>query len=111
VRLWLSVAAVTVLTWMMKASGPLALGDRQLPPTAAKVSVLMAPVLLAGLIVADLGGAGWSELDWQQIGRTRSPTLLHPAPADARTAWLSSSTSRQEFLLLLLCPADQQPRY
>jgi len=67
VRLWLSVAAVTVLTWMMKASGPLALGDRQLPPTAAKVSTLMAPVLLAGLIVADLGGAGWSDLDWKQV--------------------------------------------
>jgi branched-subunit amino acid transport protein len=67
VRLWLSVAAVTFRTWVMKASGPLALGDRQLPPTAVKVSTLMAPVLLAGLIVADLGGAGWSDLDWKQV--------------------------------------------
>jgi branched-subunit amino acid transport protein len=67
VRLWISVAAVTVLTWMMKASGPLALGDRQLPPTVVKVSILMAPVLLAGLIVADIGGAGWSDLDWKQV--------------------------------------------
>ena len=28
-RLWLPVVAVTVATWMMKGSGPLALGDRQ----------------------------------------------------------------------------------
>jgi branched-subunit amino acid transport protein len=67
VRLWLSVVAVTVATWIMKASGPLALGDRQLPPTALKVSALMAPVLLAGLIAVDLGGARWTDLNWQQV--------------------------------------------
>jgi branched-subunit amino acid transport protein len=67
VRLWLPVVAVTVATWMMKGSGPLALGDRQLPPTAVKVSALMAPVLLAGLITVDLGGARWTDLNWQQV--------------------------------------------
>jgi branched-subunit amino acid transport protein len=67
VRFWLSALAVTVATWVMKASGPLALGDRQLPPTAVKVTTLLAPVLLAGLIVVDLGGAGWSEFDWKQV--------------------------------------------
>ena len=66
-RLWLSVLAVTVATWAMKAGGPLALGDRQLPPTAIKVTTLMAPVLLAGLIVVDLGGTGWNDLDWEQV--------------------------------------------
>jgi len=67
VRLWLSVLVVSIATWVMKASGPLALGDRQLPATAVKVTTLLAPVLLAGLIVVDLGSAKWRALDWQQV--------------------------------------------
>lgn len=66
-RLWLSVLVVSIATWVMKASGPLALGDRKLPSTAVKVTSLLAPVLLAGLIVVDLGGAKWRALDWQQV--------------------------------------------
>lgn len=66
-RLWLSVLVVSIATWVMKASGPLALGDRQLPSSAVKVTTLLAPVLLAGLIVVDLGGAKWRALDWQQV--------------------------------------------
>ncbi len=50
-RLWLSILAVTVANWLLKASGPLVLGDRQLQPVARRVVALMAPVLLAGLIV------------------------------------------------------------
>jgi len=65
--LWLSVLVVSIATWVMKASGPLALGDRQLPSSAVKVTTLLAPVLLAGLIVVDLGGAKWRALDWQQV--------------------------------------------
>ena len=64
---WLSALAVTVATSLMRASGPLALGDRQLPPNALKVTSLLAPVLLAGLVVVDLGGARWSDLDWTQV--------------------------------------------
>jgi branched-subunit amino acid transport protein len=67
VKLWLSVLTVTVANWALKASGPLALGDRQLPPTVVKVTSLMAPVLLAALIVIDLGGPMWGHLNWQQV--------------------------------------------
>ena len=64
---WISVLVVTVATWLMKSAGPLALGDRQLPPNALKVTSLLAPVLLAGLVVVDLGGAKWDDLDWTQV--------------------------------------------
>jgi branched-subunit amino acid transport protein len=67
VKLWLSMLTVTVANWVMKASGPLALGERQLSPTVVDVTSLMAPVLLAGLIVIDLGGPAWSHLNWQQV--------------------------------------------
>jgi branched-subunit amino acid transport protein len=65
--LWLPVLAVTAATWAMKAGGPLALGERRLPPRAVEVISLMAPALLAGLIVINLGGTAWSDANWQQM--------------------------------------------
>jgi branched-subunit amino acid transport protein len=63
-RLWLAALAVTVVNWLMKAGGPLLMGERRLPPAAVRVVSLVAPVLLAGLIVTELGG---KRLDWTQI--------------------------------------------
>jgi hypothetical protein len=57
------VLTVTIANWAMKASGPLALGARQLPPAVGQVTSLIAPVPLAGLIVIELGGASWSDLN------------------------------------------------
>ncbi|HEV3289562.1 MAG TPA: AzlD domain-containing protein, partial [Streptosporangiaceae bacterium] len=59
--------AVTAANWVMKASGPLALGERRLPPRAGQVISLMASALLAGLIITHLGGTGWSGLNCQQV--------------------------------------------
>jgi branched-subunit amino acid transport protein len=66
-KVWLSVLAVTIISWLMKASAPLVIGTRKLPPTAIRMTALTAPVLLAGLIVTELGGEGWSEFDWTQL--------------------------------------------
>ncbi len=96
-RLWLSMLAVTLATWAMKAAGPLALGSRRLPPAAHNVISLMAPVLLAGLIVVELGGVGWTGLDRQQVlgvavaglARTlRAPMLVAVLIGAAATALL-----------------------
>jgi len=65
--LWLSVLAVTAANWVMKAGGPLALGQRRLPPRAVQVISLMAAALLAGLIVINLGGSGWGGLNGPQV--------------------------------------------
>jgi branched-subunit amino acid transport protein len=95
--LWVSVLAVIVATWVMKAAGPVAVGDRQLPPRTVNVTRLMAPVLLAGLIVVDLGGAQWSDLDWRRVAgvavtglaRTvKAPMLLAVMCGIATTALL-----------------------
>jgi branched-subunit amino acid transport protein len=84
-RLWLSILAVTVANWLLKAAGPFVLGDRQLPAAARGVVGLMAPVLLAGLIVVELAGPDWSGLDGAQLAgvavagvawRVRAPMLL-----------------------------------
>ncbi|KGN32940.1 branched-chain amino acid ABC transporter [Knoellia sinensis KCTC 19936] len=66
-RLWLSMLAIAVATAVMKAVGPLALGSRELPDLAQRVVGLLAPTLLAGLIIVELAGPGWTELDTPQV--------------------------------------------
>lgn len=66
-RTLLSVLVVSLANSVLKASGPLALGQRPLPAAAVKVTGLTAPVLLAGLIITDLGGRGWDQLEWTQL--------------------------------------------
>ena len=91
-RLWLAALAVTVVNWLMKAGGPLTMGERRLPPAAVRVVGLIAPVLLAGLIVTELGG---KRLDWTQLvgvgvagilSVVRVPLLLAIAVGIALTA-------------------------
>ena len=66
-RLWGSIIAVTLANWLLKAGGPLVLGDRRLSSVARRVVALMAPVLLAGLIVVDLAGPDWRDLNGPQV--------------------------------------------
>jgi len=66
-RLWLSILAVSAANALLKATGPLVLGDRRLPFAARRVVALMAPVLLAGLIVVELAGPDWHDLDGAQV--------------------------------------------
>jgi branched-subunit amino acid transport protein len=48
---WITIGVLAVLTAAFKAAGPLAVGGRGLPDRLAGVVALMAPALLAGLVV------------------------------------------------------------
>jgi branched-subunit amino acid transport protein len=50
-QLWIVVVACAVVTALIKGFGPVALGGRELPPWSAGVIGLMAPALLAALVV------------------------------------------------------------
>jgi len=50
-ELWALIAGCAVVTFAIKAAGPVALGGRDLPPRFAGVIAIMAPALLAALIV------------------------------------------------------------
>lgn len=50
-ELWLLIGGCAAVTVAIKAAGPVALGGRELPPRAASVIALMAPALLAALVV------------------------------------------------------------
>ena len=50
-ELWILIAGCALVTFAIKAAGPIAFGGRDLPPWFAAVIALMAPALLAALIV------------------------------------------------------------
>ncbi|WP_405062185.1 AzlD domain-containing protein [Kribbella sp. NBC_01505] len=66
-KLWLSAGIVTLISWLMKASAPLVIGGRKLPQPVLRLTALTAPVLLAGLIITELGGEHWHNLDWTKV--------------------------------------------
>ena len=66
---WLVVLVVGAATVAFKATGPVLLGGRTLPPAIADVVALLAPVLLAALVVTQtVGGDGELVLDARLAG-------------------------------------------
>jgi branched-subunit amino acid transport protein len=54
---WLAVVAVGAATVALKAIGPVAFGGRELPPRLGGMLGLLAPALLAALVVTQAVGA------------------------------------------------------
>jgi branched chain amino acid efflux pump len=66
---WLVVLVVGLATAAFKATGPVLLGSRSLPPAIAQVVALLAPVLLAALVVTQtVGGDNELVLDARLAG-------------------------------------------
>jgi branched-subunit amino acid transport protein len=54
---WTVVAVLAIVTFAIKAAGPLAVGGRELPGWALPVLALVAPALLAALTLVEALGA------------------------------------------------------
>lgn len=61
---WLAVGIVAAISAASKALSPVALGGRTLPAAARTVIGLLAPALLAALVVVQVVGPRWSQVDW-----------------------------------------------
>ena len=53
---WVVIAAVGAATVLFKAAGPVFIGGRELPPRALGVVEVLAPAMLAALVVTQLVG-------------------------------------------------------
>jgi branched-subunit amino acid transport protein len=51
---WLTIVALAVATFAIKAAGPVALGGRELPPRFVGFIALLAPSLLAALVAVQV---------------------------------------------------------
>ncbi len=92
---WIAVAVVGAATVAIKAVGPVVVGGRELPPRLVGLVELLAPAVLAALVVTQVvGGDRELVLDERLAGllaaavalRARSPLLLVVAVAAATTA-------------------------
>ena len=69
--------ALIATTATIRASGPVLLGGRELPPRALSVIGLLAPALLAALVVIETFGAGRAlVLDERALGVGAAGVLL-----------------------------------
>ena len=93
--LWVAIVAVTLASAAIKAAGPMLVGGRELPPRVNAVIALLAPALLAALVVTEtFGEDGQLVLDERALGvgvaaialALRAPVLLAVALATATTA-------------------------
>ena len=75
---WQTVLALTVATALIRATGPLALGGRELSGGLGGIVALLAPALLAALVVSEtLGGEnGGFVLDERVAGVAAAAGLL-----------------------------------
>ena len=98
-EIWAIVATIGIGTMVIKAAGPVLLGERPLPPRVRSVVALLAPALLAALVATATFGSGQElRLDARIIGVgvaavalvLRAPVLLVVilAAASAATARL-----------------------
>lgn len=95
---WIAVGLAAVISATLKALGPVALGGRTLPAAVRSVIAMLAPALLAALIVVEVAGPHWSHLDWTVLAglaavavarlALRAPDLLAILAGVALTALL-----------------------
>ena len=74
---WLTIALLAITAAIIRASGPLAVGGRDLGPRAASVIGLLAPALLAALIVVQtVGGDDGLDVDARVAGVAAAGAVL-----------------------------------
>ena len=68
-KAWVVVVAVGLATFALKATGPAFVGDRGLPPRLGAAVALLAPALLAALVVTQaVGGDRSIVVDARLVG-------------------------------------------
>jgi branched-subunit amino acid transport protein len=98
ITIWICVALTALASFAIKAIGPAILGNRPLPSRAKGVIALLAPALLAGLVISDILGPNWSSADGPlalgvlTAAATRTTGL--PAPACIVAAVLVTAIAR-----------------
>ncbi len=93
--LWVAIVIVALANAVIKAAGPVLVGGRELPPRVATVIALLAPALLAALVVTETFGEDRHlVIDERAIGvavaglvlALRGPVLIAVALAAITTA-------------------------
>ena len=81
---WITVIGLSLITAAIRAAGPVMFGGRELPGALERIMPLMAPALLAGLVVSEtLSDADGFVVDERLIGVGAAGAVLtvrHDSP-------------------------------
>ena len=67
--LWITIVVVALVSAAIRASGPILVGDRELPPSMSAVIALLVPALLTALVLTQtFGEDGQLVVDEKAIG-------------------------------------------
>ena len=95
---WLVVLVVGAATVALKGTGPVLLGNRELPEPVARVVALLGPVLLSALVVTQtVGGDNELVLDARLAGVSAGAVAIAaraPLPAVVVVAALATALTR-----------------
>ena len=75
--LWFAILAVAVISFAIKAAGPLFLTGRELPAWTTGVIALLAPALLAALVVVHVLGDNWTAVHVPVLVGLAAVVLAH----------------------------------
>jgi len=76
-EVWVTIFALAVATAVIRAAGPVALGGRDLPAPVQAVVALLAPALLAALVVTEtFGDSGELVIDESAAGVAAAGAVL-----------------------------------
>ena len=96
--IWICVALTALASFAIKATGPAILGHRPLPSRARGVIALLAPALLAGLVISDILGSHWSSanapLTLGVLTAATARTTGLPTPACIAAAVIVTAVAR-----------------
>ncbi len=61
------IVALALTNFAFKATGPALLMDAEPSPSVQELVISLSPALLTGLVVVELAGARWADLDWTAL--------------------------------------------
>ncbi|MEJ7635178.1 AzlD domain-containing protein [Aeromicrobium sp.] len=100
--IWWTIAGCTVVTALIKAFGPVVMGGRELPARVGGVIVLMAPALLAALVVSSaLANGEHLHVGADTVGVAAGAAVLVLTRAGVLTSVLVAATLTAALRLLV----------
>ena len=61
------IVVLALMNFAFKATGPALLMDAEPSPKVQELVISLSPALLTGLVVVELAGARWANLDWTAL--------------------------------------------
>ena len=61
------IVVLAIMNFAFKAAGPALLMDAEPSPKIQELVISLTPALLTGLVVVELAGSRWADLDWTTL--------------------------------------------